>query len=99
MKLQPLMINRNYKKAIIKTMKCKKIKIYVLFYFEGLFFLISVILISMFSNVNFNFFVCLEMRVAGSSRCAVGIEKGEEDSRTESSSVTGSGAGLDLDLF
>ena len=53
----------------------------------------------MFSNVNFNFFVCLEMRVAGSSRCAVGIEKGEEDSRTESRSVTGSGAGLDLDLF
>ena len=40
------------------------------------------------------------MRVAGGGRSAVGIKTGEEDSRTESSSVTGSGAGLgDLDLF
>ena len=54
----------------------------------------------MFSNVNFNFFVFLEMRVAGGGRSAVGIKTGEEDSRTESSSVTGSGAGLgNLDLF
>ena len=86
----------------------KQFKIYTFYFYFLLFnllddlvgFLISVILISMFSNVNFNFFVCLEMRVAGGGRSAVGIKTGEEDSRTESSSVTGSGAGLgDLDLF
>ena len=86
----------------------KQFKIYTFYFYFLLFnllddlvgFLISVILISMFSNVNFNFFICLEMRVAGGGRSAVGIKTGEEDSRTESSSVTGSGAGLgDLDLF
>ena len=86
----------------------KQFKIYTFYFYFLLLnllddlvgFLISVILISIFSNVNFNFFVCLEMRVAGGGRSAVGIKTGEEDSRTESISVTGSGAGLgDLDLF
>ena len=86
----------------------KQFKIYTFYFYFLLFnllddlvgFLISVMLISIFSNVNFNFFVCLEMRVAGGGRSAVGIKTGEEDSRTESVSVTGSEAGLgDLDLF
>ena len=86
----------------------QQFKIYTFYFYFLLFnllddlvgFLISVMLISIFSNVNFNFFVCLEMRVAGGGRSAVGIKTGEEDSRTESVSVTGSEAGLgDLDLF
>ena len=84
----------------------KQFKIYTFYFYFLLFnllddlvgFLISVILISIFSISSFVFF--FEMRVAGGGRSAVGIKTGEEDSRTESSSVTGSGAGLgDLDLF
>ena len=86
----------------------QQFKIYTFYFYFLLFnllddlvgFLISVMLISIFSNVNFNFFVCLEMRVAGGGRSTVGIKTGEEDSRTESVSDTGSEAGLgDLDLF